>query len=163
MASLPAYCGRLLSLLRRKGRSLEDSEDLIQEALLRLHVYGATTRVANEEAFLRRTVSNLAIDQRRRTRPDIWQEVPMDQLDVSSPLIASGPSPEAALQADQFLSEITQLLEAVSPRTREIYLAHRAGYSYDEISGDIGLSHITIKRHVARGLLAIMEYRKTQD
>jgi RNA polymerase sigma factor (sigma-70 family) len=154
-----AYGTKLHRLLCRKGRSREDAEDLIQEAFLRLHVYQTVAGVANEEAFLRRTVTNLAIDQYRRDRPDIWTEVSIDQGDVHSPLVALGPSPEAELEAQQSLSAVIRLLEGVSPRTCEIYLAHRAGYTYDEISSRLNVSHITIRRHIARALEAISGYR----
>jgi len=50
------------------------------------------------------------------------------------------------------------VLDAVSLRTREIYFAHRAGYSYAEIADHMNISQITIKRHIARALLAIMEH-----
>ena len=70
MVSRPAHFERLLRFLRRKGRSLEDAEDLIQEAMLRLHLYGQEAPVANEEAFLRHAVHNLSIDQHRRDRSD---------------------------------------------------------------------------------------------
>jgi DNA-directed RNA polymerase specialized sigma24 family protein len=66
MASRPKYFERLLAFLRRKGRSREDAEDLIQEAMLRLHVYGQAEVVVNEEAFLRQAVHNLSIDRLRR-------------------------------------------------------------------------------------------------
>jgi DNA-directed RNA polymerase specialized sigma24 family protein len=48
---------------------------------------------------------------------------------------------------------------SVFRRTCEIYLAHRAGYTYQEIAALTGLSHGRIRRHIARGLLAIMEDR----
>ena len=86
-------------------------------------------------------------------------EISLDQWDVQNAPAALGPSPEAEVEAQQSLSAIILVLEAVSPRTCEIYLAHRAGYTYDEISAQLKVSHITIKRHIARGLLAIMEYR----
>jgi len=63
----PAHFERLLNFLRRKGRSHEDSEDLIQEAMLRLHCYRRSEQpVVNEEAFLTHAVQNLAIDLHRR-------------------------------------------------------------------------------------------------
>lgn len=152
------YGVKLCRILCRKGLSREDAEDLIQEAHLRLHIYGAAAKIDSEEAFLRHAVTNLAIDRYRHVRPDIRTEVPLDRLDIQSPLAALSPLPETYVEAQQSLSAIIRLLEEVSPRTCEIYLAHRAGYTYDEISGLLKVSHITIKRHIARGLMAIMEY-----
>ena len=157
MASRPAYIQRLLKLLRRKGRSHEDAEDLIQEAMLRLHVYARKEPVANEEAFLRLAVHNLSVDQHRRDRPDLQREVSLEEVDTHTPLITSEPTPENRLEAQQRLSYIQSVLDAASSRTREIYFAHRAGYSYTEIAAAFGISHITIKRHIARALLLIME------
>jgi RNA polymerase sigma-70 factor (ECF subfamily) len=163
MTSRPAHFERLLSLLRRKGRSREDAEDLIQEAMLRLHVYCQGVPVANEEAFLRHAVHNLSVDQHRRDRPDLRREVPIEDFNARSPLIAETSTPEETLEAEQRLSNIRALLDAVSQRTREIYFAHRAGYSYAEIAEHMGISNITIKRHVARALLAIMEQGESDD
>jgi RNA polymerase sigma-70 factor (ECF subfamily) len=157
MSSRPAHFERLLKFLRRKGRSHEDAEDLIQEAMLRMHVYGRDATVANEEAFLRHAVRNLSIDQHRRDRPDLRREVSIDELEDRQPLIAAESSPEDTVAAQQRLFRIRSVLDAVSRRTRDIYFAHRAGYSYAEIAAHMNLSHITIKRHIARALLAIME------
>jgi DNA-directed RNA polymerase specialized sigma24 family protein len=132
MTSRPAHFERLLKFLRRKGRSREDAEDLIQEAMLRLHIYGQEVPVTNEEAFLRHAVYNLSIDQHRRDRPER-------------------------------LGHIKAILDAVGLRTREIYFAHRGGYSYAEIATHLGISQITIKRHIARALLAIMEHGEMND
>jgi RNA polymerase sigma factor (sigma-70 family) len=158
MMSRPTYFKRLLKFLRRKGRSHEDAEDLIQEAMLRLHLYGQAVPVVNEEAFLRQAVNNLSIDQHRRDRPDLRKEVPIEEIDAHSPLIAPESTPEDTLEAQQRLGRIRSVLDAVSLRTREIYFAHRAGYSYAEIAEHMNISHITIKRHIARALLAIMEH-----
>jgi RNA polymerase sigma factor (sigma-70 family) len=163
MTSRPAHFEGLLKFLRRKGRSQEDAEDLIQEAMLRLHVYGRAAPVANEKAFLRHAVHNLSIDQHRRDRLDLRREVPIEDLNALDPLVAPESTPEANLEAEQRLSHIRAVLDAVSLRTREIYFANRAGYSYAEIADHMGISHITIKRHIARALLAIMEHGKTED
>jgi RNA polymerase sigma-70 factor (ECF subfamily) len=144
--------------LRRKGRSHEDAEDLVQEALLRLHLYRQAEPVVNEEAFLRRAVNNLSIDQHRRDRLDLRKEVPIDDLAARSALIAPERTPEEILEAQQRLNSIRAVLDAVSLRTREIYFAHRAGYSYAEIADHMNVSRCTIKRHIARALLTIMEH-----
>jgi RNA polymerase sigma-70 factor (ECF subfamily) len=121
MKSRPAYFKRLLKFLRRKGRSHEDAEDLIQEAMLRLHLYGQEVPVLNEEAFLRHTVTNLSIDQYRRNRSDLREEVPFEELNARTPLVSTQSTPEEALEAQQRLGRIWAALDAVSLRTREIY------------------------------------------
>jgi RNA polymerase sigma factor (sigma-70 family) len=157
MDARPPLFERLLKFLRRKGRSHEDAEDLIQEAMLRLHVYAREEPVANEEAFLRHAVVNLSIDQHRRDRTDLRHHVPVEVIDSHPPLIAAQSSPEDRLQAEQRLHQLCVILDAASPRTREIYFAHRAGYSYTEIADHLRVSHITVRRHIARALLVIME------
>lgn len=154
MRSRPAHFERLLNFLRRKGRSHEDAEDLIQEAMLRLHRYRcAAVPVANEEAFLVHAVQNLSIDLHRRH--GARRELSFESLDLAliEPL-----TPEKSIDAEQRLRRIGALLEAASLRTREIYFAHRAGYSYDEIAAHFKISHITIRRHIARALLVVMEH-----
>ncbi len=155
MTRRPAHFFGLLRFLRRKGRSREDAEDLIQEAMLRLHVYGQTVTVTNEEAFLRQAVRNLSIDQHRRERQRT--DVAIEELRARNALIETESTPEELLQAEQRLVGIRAVLDAESRRTRDIYFAHRAGYSYAEIAQHLGISHMTIKRHIARALLALME------
>lgn len=151
----PEHFARLLTYLRRKGRSREDAEDLIQEAMLRLHVYAKDDAVVNEEAFLRRAVYNLAIDQYRRDRSGLRREVPIEEVDRLSPLIASSPTPDEILESQQRLDCLTALLDAVNPRTRKIYFAHRSGYTYAEIADDMDIAEITIRRHIARAQAAL--------
>ncbi len=152
----PAHFARLLRLLTRKGRSLEDAEDLIQEAMLRLHLYAKSDVVMNEEAFLVHAVRNLAIDRYRRDRSIEGREVQIDDVDRQHPLIAQSPTPEQILDSQQRLDQLTALLDSVSRRTREVYLAHRSGYSHAEIANDMGIAEITVKRHIARAHLIIL-------
>jgi RNA polymerase sigma factor (sigma-70 family) len=152
----PAFYDRLLRFLMRKGRSREDAEDLIQEAMLRLHTYTGED-VQNKEAFLRCAVRNLAIDQYRRDRSRLQGEVPIDDVDQRSPLIAPGPTPDQILDDQQRLDGLIARLDAVNPRTREIYLAHRSGYSFAEIADHMNIAKITVKRHVARARAILMK------
>ena len=72
-----------------------------------------------------------------------------------SPLIAPGPTADQILD-QQRLDELTALLDKVNPRTREIYLAHRSGYTYAEIADHMGVAEIPIKGHTARAHMIIM-------
>jgi RNA polymerase sigma factor (sigma-70 family) len=157
MKTRPAHFERLLNFLRRKGRSHEDAEDLIQEAMLRLHRYrtAEVEPVLNEEAFLTHAVQNLSVDLHRSRRPDLRREVPIEHVDARTPLIDRG-CPETELDAEQTIRQIRALLDAAHIHS-DLFLAQRAGYSYDEIAKHFNVSHITIRRHIARALLIITE------
>lgn len=158
----PTACfARLLKLLQRRGRS-QDAEDLIQEALLRLHEYCQSRPVRDEEAFLTRCVTNLAIDRHRRERRHLYAEQSVEELEATLGLVDSAPGPDEVFAAQQRLERIRSALDAVSSRTREIYFAHRAGYSYTEIASYLGISSSAIEKHIARAVLAIMELRSSE-
>jgi RNA polymerase sigma factor (sigma-70 family) len=154
----PKHFARPLNFLRRKGRSREDAEDLIQEAMLRLHVYTKSQVVMNEEAFLRRAVQNLAIDHYRRNRLVVGQEVQIEAVDRQQPLIAPDPTPDQVLDSQQCLGHLTAILDAVSRRTREVYLANRSGYTRAEIANDLGIAETTVKRHITCAHLIIQQH-----
>ncbi len=159
----PAHFEGLLKFLRRKGRSREDAEDLIQEAMLRLHVYGREALVTVKESFLRHTVHNLSVDQHRRERPDLRTQVPFEHLDTQGSPITLEPTLEGHPRG------------AATPEPYQ----GGAGCREPAYAGDIfrkprrlqlcgnrrhmGISHITIKRHIARALLAIMEHIETEE
>jgi RNA polymerase sigma factor (sigma-70 family) len=151
----PAYFSSLLKSLTRKGRSREDAEDLIQEAMLRLHVYAKDHAVLNNEAFLRQVVHNLSIDQYRHHRSGALLELPLEDIEELTPLIDPRSMPDQILDNQQRLEELTALLEAVSPRTREVYIANRYGYSHAEIANAMGIAEVTVQRHMTLALAAL--------
>jgi RNA polymerase sigma factor (sigma-70 family) len=156
----PVACfARLMKVCQRRGRSQEDAEDLIQEALLRLEEYCRSAVVRNKEEFLARTVSNLAIDQQRRARVVTYASESVEELAQILPLIDTTPGPEQVLAAEQRLRAVQATLDAVSTRTREIYFAHRAGYRYDEIAAAFGITEKTVEKHIARAVLLLMNAR----
>jgi RNA polymerase sigma factor (sigma-70 family) len=157
MPALPASFARLLKLLRRRGRSQEEAEDLIQEAYLRLHQYCKAQEVKEEEGFLVRAVLRLSIDRHRRERRHLYVTETIEELDSAANLVDPTPAPDEVLQAEQRLNKIRAALDAVSPRTREIYIAHRAGYGLAEIAAHLGISVSAVQKHVARAVLALME------
>jgi RNA polymerase sigma factor (sigma-70 family) len=156
----PTACfARLLKLLQRRGRSQEDAEDLIQEALLRLHEYCRSRPVRDEEAFLVHCVKNLSIDRHRRERRHLYANQSVEDMEATLALTDSAPAPDEVFDSQQRLERIRSTLDAVSTRTREIYFAHRAGYSYAEIAEHLRISPSAIEKHIARAVLALMDVR----
>ena len=153
----PPYFSSLLKSLTRKGKSREDAEDLVQEALLRLHVYAKDHAVLNSEAFLRQVVHNLSIDQYRHHRLGALLELPLEDIEELTPLIDPRSTPDQVLDSQQRLEELTALLEAVSPRTRDIYMANRYSYTRAEIANGMGIAEITVHRHKTLALAALQQ------
>lgn len=157
----PVPCwARLVQFCQRRGRSREDAEDLIQEALLRLEKYcrsaaGRSIGVHNKEQFLVRTVRNLVIDQIRHDRLVTYAPEPVEELEKYLPLIDSSPTPDRILEAQQRLDEITRVLGAVGKRVTQVYLLHMAGYEYREIGSALAISVPTVERDVARAVFAM--------
>lgn len=143
---------RLIKACLRRGRSLEDAEDLVQEAYARLVEYQRSTRIRDEEAFLRRVVGNLAINQYHREQVLSFAPETIEELDRQAMLVDTSPGTERILSAQQQVERIAAMLGAVSHRTCEIFLAHRAGFSYAEIALEFGISTRTVKKHIARAL-----------
>lgn len=143
---------RLIRACLRRGRTLEDAEDLVQEAYARLVEYQRTTTIRDEEAFLRRVVSNLAINQYHREQVLSFARETIEELDRQALLLDSSPGVERILSAQQEVEQIAAMLSAVSHRTCEVFLAHRAGFSYAEIASELGIGTRTVKKHIARAI-----------
>jgi RNA polymerase sigma factor (sigma-70 family) len=153
---------RLRVMLRRSGRSREDTDDLIQEALLRLHEYCKTTKVEDPESFLIRTARNLSIDWHRTSHKNLYAKKPIEDIGDAIALIDKAPLPDVIFSAQNRLLRIDETLSAISERTRDIYFAHRAGYSYSEIGEQMGISKSTIEKHIARAVLTLMDMKESE-
>jgi RNA polymerase sigma-70 factor (ECF subfamily) len=153
MESFKQRIRHMHSLLRRRGQTREDAEDLIQEAFLRLHVYCQSQEVQQHEAFLTRTVLNLSVDRHRREHRELYvKDSPEDLM-----LADLRPTPDEDLAAEQRLSLASGVLDGLPPRTREIFLMHRLdGYGCAQIATAFGISLSAVEKHIARAVLALM-------
>jgi RNA polymerase sigma factor (sigma-70 family) len=157
-----ALLARLQRLVRRHGRSQEDAEDLVQDALLRLTEYCRIAPVQNEEAFLQRTLTNLSIDRHRQACRRPLASESFEEVAETLTLMDTRPGPDEIFASQQRLNAIRNALDAVSVRTREIYLAHRAGYNHQELATAFGVSTSTVEKAIARAVVALMDMRDPQ-
>ena len=137
-------------MLRRRGQRREDAEDLVQEAFLRLQIYcNEGHEVHSPDAFLTRTVLNLAINAREADHSHLY--VQDDVADL--PLVDLNPTPDEVLAAEQCLLGIRRLLGGLSPRTREVFFMHRLhGLSYAQIAEHFDISVSAIEKHIASAM-----------
>lgn len=147
--------GRLRRVLRRRGRTHEEAEDLIQEAFLKMQEYCERGgQVRQPEGFLMRTVLHLAANARRDAHRDLYCEQQIEDLT----LIDASPTPDEVLACDQCLERMQDALDAVSRRTRDIFFMHRLdGLSYAQIAERIGVSVSAIEKHIASALASLAQ------
>jgi len=160
MHSFKNQIRRIKQLLRLRGAMREDAEDLVQEAMLRLHVYTrAGGEVRDPMGFLIRTARNLAIDARRRAHGDLYVDTPVEDLE----LIDIGPRPEETLVAQERLIRMKNALDQVSVRTREVFFMHRLqGLSHAEIADRLGVTKSAIEKHIASAVTILAMERQRE-
>jgi RNA polymerase sigma factor (sigma-70 family) len=160
MHSLRTQLRRLQRFLRLRGATREDAEDLVQEAMLRLHIYtNSGGDVRNPEGFVTRTAMNLAVDAHRRAHEDLYSSTPVEEL---TSIIDDAPRPEELLEAEERLRRMKDALDGVSRRTREVFFMHRLqGFSQAEIARRLGVTTSAIEKHIASAMTILaMERQK---
>jgi RNA polymerase sigma factor (sigma-70 family) len=144
---------RLEKLLRRRGSTREEAEDLIQEAFLRVKIYcDEGGEIKEPEAFLVRTVLNLARDVRAHEHRDLYVDQPVETLLIPD----CGATPDEVLAAEDRLKELSRTLDEINPRTREVLFMHRLdGLSYAQIADHFDVSVSSIEKHIAKAMSAL--------
>jgi len=149
-----AAFSRVRAALMRRGRTMHDADDLVQEAWVRLACYEREQTVDKPEAFLMRTALNLSIDA-YRARESHGEEVLLDDV----VLVDTTPSAEAALLARERLARLSVCLGRLNDKTRDIYLAHRIdGTTYQEIARLHRLSVSSVEKHIAKATLQVTSW-----
>lgn len=148
---------QLIKLCRSRGCSPEVAKDVVQDGYLRLLEYQRSARVKDPKSLLRRIVLNLAINYHNRELAKTLASENINKLDRREILIDPRPGPERTLGAEQELNCVVSLLSAVSPRTCQIFIAQRGGYSYEEIARAFAVKPRTVEKHVASAALALEE------
>lgn len=146
-----AVFSRVRAALMRRGRSVNDADDLVQEAWVRLACYEREQIVDKPEAFLMRAALNLSIDA-HRLRVSHGEEVLLEEV----VLIDTAPSAEAVVLARERLARLSQCLGRLSDKTRDIFLSHRVdGMTYQEIAQRHRLSISTVEKHIAKATMQV--------
>jgi RNA polymerase sigma factor (sigma-70 family) len=140
--------------LRRRGNSVQDAEDLVQEAWVRLARYQREQVVDQPEAFMMRIALNLSIDA-HRTRMTRGDEVLAEDVVI----IDLAPTAEESILAKERVARLNEGVNRLSETTRAIFLCHRLdGLTYGEIARARGVSVSTVHTHVAKATLQLTRW-----
>ena len=140
------------ALAYRMLGSVAEAEDVVQDALLRLHdALTAGEEIRSPRAYAATVTTRLAIDQlrsaRRRREHYVGDWLPEPLLTTDAP---EDPAVAAEL-ADSLSTAFLVLLEQLSPQQRAALLLHDVfDYGYDEIAGIIGSSTANARQLAAR-------------
>jgi RNA polymerase sigma-70 factor (ECF subfamily) len=151
---------RLIRKLKRRGQSEADAQDLLQEAWLRTLEYSREEKVHNVEAFVERTANNLAIDRYRHAKRYPHEKEDIFRLEQRFPLKSPARNPHEVWADDQRLCEVRGALNELLERTGDIFVLHRVGYSYKELSVEFKLSESAIEKRIARAMLWLMNHQE---
>jgi RNA polymerase sigma factor (sigma-70 family) len=146
---------KLWRLLRSRGRSVDDTDDLIQEAFLRLQTYCRDHAIQKTEAFLVRTALNLSADQGRREHRVAFEHGTPEELMLIDPY----PTPDEVYASQERLLRWKQGVAALSPRRREVFLLNRVeGYSFPQIAEQLGITLSMVEKHAAKAVLFLTDW-----
>jgi RNA polymerase sigma-70 factor (ECF subfamily) len=142
-------------LLRFFARRIHRQEagDLVHESFVRFADANARQALQIEcpEAYLNRIATNLLRNRAKTAlRRSLASAVPAD----AEPL--AGHDPVAALEARDQVERLQRALSTLTPKTREIFLAHRLdGLSYKCIATQTGLSEKGVEWHMRKAIAHI--------
>jgi RNA polymerase sigma factor (sigma-70 family) len=148
---------KLRRLLRSRGRSVDDTDDLIQEAFLRLQLYCREHDVKEPEAFLVRTALNLSTDWRKRDHTAARTSAALQRLQI----LESYPPADEVCASQERLLHMKAGIERLSPRRREVFLLSRIdGYSFSQIAQQLGITVSSVEKHAAKAALELTDWMK---
>jgi RNA polymerase sigma factor (sigma-70 family) len=141
----------LLKYLRRFTGGAEDVEDLVQEAYVRVFALPRTQAVDSPRALLFRIARNLAVDRARQRLARATDDVAdFEPLNVSS----KEAEPDEQVDLRRRFESFCAAVENLPPLCRRVFVLRKVyQLSHAEIAQALGLSHSTIEKHVAKGLV----------
>jgi RNA polymerase sigma-70 factor (TIGR02957 family) len=137
--------------------SVAEAEDVVQEALLRLHgALESGERIESPRAYVATVATRLAIDQLRSAR--VRRESYVGEW-LPEPLVADDAASQAEM-ADSLSLAFLVLLESLSPEQRAAFLLHDVfDYGYDEVAEIVGKSEDNARQLAARARRHVDERR----
>ncbi len=140
--------------------SVAEAEDVVQEALLRLHgARAAGERIDSPRAYLATVTTRLAIDELRsaRARRELYVGEWLPEPVLTDP--HGDPEWEAEM-ADSASLAMLVLLESLSPEQRAVFLLRDAfDYEYGEIAEIVGKREDNVRQIAARARRQVDERR----
>jgi RNA polymerase sigma factor (sigma-70 family) len=146
-----SYRAALQKYLRKFTAGAEDVEDLVQEAYVRVCAMPDGQVVNSPRALLFRIARNLAVDRARQRLTHATDDVAdFEPLNVSS----EEAEPDQQVDLRRRFESFCAAVDSLPPLCRRVFVLRKVyQLSHAEIAEVLGLSHSTIEKHVAKGLV----------
>lgn len=151
--------GALHRYLRKLTSGAEDIEDLVQETYMRVYSLPDYQAVDSPRALLFRIAHNIAVERARRRKSQATDSVgDFQTLTVYS----SEAPPEVQLDDRRRFEAFCKAVDQLPPLCRRVFVLRKVyRLSHDEIAEVLGVSHSTIEKHVAKGLVRCRDYLRS--
>ena len=145
------YRAALRKYLQKFTAGAEDVEDLVQEAYVRVCAMPPEQVVDSPRALLFRIARNLAVDRARQKLARATDDVAdFEPLNVSS----EEAEPDEQVDVGRRFESFCAAVDSLPPLCRRVFVLRKVyQFSQAEIAQVLGLSHSTIEKHVAKGLV----------
>lgn len=143
--------------------SVSDAEDIVQQALIRLHQALEREHIHSPEAFLATVTTRLCIDELRSAR--VQRETYIGEW-LPEPLIDRGEKSGAARVelSESVRMAFLVLLERLSPVQRAVFLLRDVfDYEYADIAHILGKSEAAVRQTAVRARAHVLQERPRFD
>jgi RNA polymerase sigma-70 factor (ECF subfamily) len=153
--------GAVRSWLARVLANRSDVDDVIQEAYCRMWSIPAPEQIANPRAYFFQMARNIMVDELRRAK--VVKIEAMSEIG-DNPFAVDELTPEHIAGARSELKRIQRLIEALPPRSRNIFALRKIeGLSQREIAARLGVTENVVENDLARGLKSILRSIEDED
>lgn len=127
------------------------SEDVTQEAFLRLHVaLSGDMRIKDMKAWVFRVAHNLALDQLRTRKPSSSLSDDVVLLQAEQKSMRGTRTPEQLYLTTERTAQIQSAIAQLSPRQRQCLSLKSEGLAYQEIASILGVRRSTVIENIRR-------------
>jgi RNA polymerase sigma-70 factor (ECF subfamily) len=142
--------------LKRFTSGAEDIEDLIQETYVRVYALPDYQAVGSPRALLFRIAHNMAVERARRLKAQATDS--MGDLQGLTVYSLEAP-PDVQLDDRRRFEAFCAAVDQLPPLCRRVFVLRKVyKLSHQEIAEVLGVTHSTIEKHVAKGLVRCRDY-----
>ncbi len=155
-AELQPHIGLLRSWLLSQFPEIHDTDDIVQEATLRVLAANAASGVRSPKAYLYVVARNLALMRKRRQHSRSLRS--LEEVDANRILDESVNVSEAVAR-NQELELLRGAIQALPTRCRQVFTLRKIyGLSQRDTAAELGIAEHTVEIHTAVGMKKINRY-----